>query len=100
MKPAIDLTKPATPQPFHIPLNRRRFLRNLAVASAGFAIPSYLAEALTISPQVTQGPDYPRAANIPLDDDNDLLYYNEQIVAASGVISYISGLVWMRAALR
>jgi hypothetical protein len=44
------------PQPFYIPLNRRRFMRALALASAGFTMKSYLAEALTIAPSVTQGP--------------------------------------------
>src|SRR5205085_11505397 len=55
-----------TPPPFYIPLDRRRFLKSLAIASAGFTIPGFLAEALTITPQVTQGPYYPRLANIPL----------------------------------
>lgn len=81
------------PQPFYIPLDRRRFLKSLAIASAGFTVPGYLAEALTITPQVTQGPYYPLAKNIPLDDDNDLLHYNSDTVAATGVITYLSGRV-------
>mgnify|MGYP003577700971 CR=1 FL=1 len=44
------------PTPFHIPVDRRRFLKSIALASAGFTLPGYLAEALTIAPQVTQGP--------------------------------------------
>ena len=81
------------PKPFHIPLERRRFLKALALASAGFTIPGYLAEALTLSPEVTQGPYYPLAKNIPLDDDNDLIYRNDNTVAATGVITYLSGRV-------
>ena len=53
------------PQPFYIPLNRRRFMRAIALASGGFAMKSYLAEALTVAPSVTQGPYYPLANNMP-----------------------------------
>ena len=81
------------PQPFHIPLDRRRFFKSLAVASAGFTLPGYLAEALTITPQVTQGPYYPLANNIPLDKDNDLIYLNDSLTAANGVVTYVSGRV-------
>ena len=58
---------------FHIPLERRRFFRSMAIASAGFTLPGFLAEALSITPTVTQGPYYPLANNIPLDKDNDLV---------------------------
>ena len=81
------------PKPFHIPLARRRFLKALALASAGFALPGYLAEALTLSPELTQGPFYPLARNIPLDDDNDLIYLNDHTSAATGIITYLSGRV-------
>ena len=81
------------PKPFHIPLARRRFLKALALASAGFTLPGYLAEALTLSPEVTQGPYYPEARNIPLDDDNDLIYLNDNTTAATGIITYLSGRV-------
>ena len=77
------------PQPFYIPLERRRFLKSLALISAGFTVPGYLAEALTLTPSVTQGPFYPLATNNPLDDDNDLAFYNDNITAADGIISYI-----------
>jgi protocatechuate 3,4-dioxygenase beta subunit len=83
----------AEPQPFHIPLGRRRFLRALAMTSAGFTLKGYLAEALTIAPQVTQGPYYPLANNIPLDKDNDLLYLNDNLTAATGIITYLTGRV-------
>lgn len=81
------------PQPFHIPLSRRRLLRSMAIASAGFTLPGFLAEALTISPTVTQGPYYPLARNIPLDKDNDLVQLNDSLTLATGVVTYITGRV-------
>lgn len=76
---------------FHVPVDRRRFFRSMAIASAGFTLPGYLAEALTLSPTVTQGPYYPLANNIPLDKDNDLVQLNDNLTAAAGVVEYISG---------
>src|SRR5436190_10563527 len=78
---------------FHTPIDRRRFFKSMALASAGFTLPGYLAEALTTSPIVTQGPYYPLASNIPLDKDNDLVQLNDNLTIASGVVSYISGRV-------
>jgi len=78
---------------FYIPLRRRHFLKSLAMVSAGFQLPGYLAEALTLTPSVTQGPYYPLASNIPLDKDNDLLYMNDSLTAASGVVTYVTGRV-------
>ena len=68
---------------FHVPIGRRRFFKSMAVASAGFTLPGYLAEALTYTPEVTQGPYYPLASSIPLDKDT----------RANGVITYIAGRV-------
>jgi len=56
-------------------------------------LPGYLAEALTTSPSVTQGPYYPLAANIPLDKDNDLVQLNDSLTAAAGIVTYVSGRV-------
>ncbi len=78
---------------FYIPVNRRRFFKSMAIASAGFTLPGYLAEALTVSPSLTQGPYYPLANNIPLDKDNDLLYLNDSLTAATGKITYVTGRV-------
>jgi protocatechuate 3,4-dioxygenase, beta subunit len=78
---------------FHIPIDRRRFFKSMALASAGFALPGYLAEALTISPIVTQGPYYPLANNIPLDKDNDLVQLNDNLTIAAGIVTYVSGRV-------
>src|SRR5215468_10203822 len=89
--PAHKQNKPASS--FYIPLGRRRFLKSLAIASAGFTLPGYLAEALTLSPIVTQGPYYPLASNIPLDKDNDLVQLNDNLSKASGIVTYVSGRV-------
>jgi protocatechuate 3,4-dioxygenase, beta subunit len=56
-------------------------------------LPGYLAEALTTSPIVTQGPFYPLASNIPLDKDNDLVQLNDNLTIAAGTVSYLSGRV-------
>src|SRR5215475_15667939 len=78
---------------FHIPIGRRRFFKSMAIASAGFTLPGYLAEALTYTPEVTQGPYYPLSNNIPLDKDNDLVYLNDNTTAAAGLVTYVSGRV-------
>lgn len=80
-------------QTFHIPVGRRRFLRSMAAVSAGFTLPGFLAEALTVAPSVTQGPFYPLAKNIPLDKDSDLVRLNDSLTLASGVVNHISGRV-------
>lgn len=82
-----------TPHTFHIPVDRRRFFKSMALASAGFTLSGYLAEALTASPIVTQGPYYPLADDIPLDKDNDLVQLGDNLTAAAGVVTYISGRV-------
>src|SRR3989441_2137411 len=78
---------------FYIPIDRRRFFKSTAVASAGFTLSGYLAEALTLSPIVTQGPYYPLASNIPLDKDNDLVQLNDNLTIAVGTVTYRSGRV-------
>lgn len=78
---------------FHIPLERRRFLKSMALASAGFSLSGFLAEALTLSPSVTQGPYYPLADDIPLDKDNDLVQLGDNLTQASGTITTITGRV-------
>src|SRR5881392_2003091 len=88
-----DNAKNSKTETFYIPIDRRRFFRSMALASAGFTLPGYLAEALTISPSVTQGPYYPLASNIPLDKDNDLVQLNDNLTIAAGVVTYVSGRV-------
>lgn len=79
------------PLPVYIPVNRRRFFKSMAVASAGFTLPGFLAEALAQTPIVTQGPYYPLADDIPLDKDNDLVQLGDSLTAATGVVTYITG---------
>jgi protocatechuate 3,4-dioxygenase beta subunit len=86
-------TNKTKPESFHIPIDRRRFFKSMALVSAGFTLPGYLAEALTVSPIVTQGPYYPLANNIPLDKDNDLVQLNDNFTIASGMVTYLSGRV-------
>src|SRR5262245_2856931 len=85
--------KTSKPESFHIPIGRRRFFKSMFLASAGFTLPGYLAEALTLSPIVTQGPYYPLANNIPLDKDNDLVQLNDNLTSAAGIVTYVSGRV-------
>ena len=87
-------TNTAKTAAFYIPIDRRSFFKSMALTSAGFTLPGYLAEALTTSPIVTQGPYYPLASNIPLDKDNDLVQLNDNLTLASGIVSYISGRVF------
>src|SRR5262245_34135585 len=86
-------TKSAKPHNFHIPIGRRHFFKSMAIVSAGFTLPGYLAEALAATPIVTQGPYYPLADDIPLDKDNDLVQLNDHLTAAAGVVTYITGRV-------
>lgn len=81
------------PQSFYIPIDRRRFFKSMAAATAGFTLAGSLAEALTLTPQQTQGPYYPLADDIPLDKDNDLVQLNDNLSPASGIVSYVSGRV-------
>ncbi len=76
---------------FHVPVDRRRFFKSMAIASAGFTLPGFLAEALTLSPTVTQGPYYPLAKNIPLDKDNDLVQLTDHLTTAAGIITHVTG---------
>ena len=84
-------TTNANTEAFHVPINRRCFFRSMAAVSAGFTLSGYLAEALTLSPAVTQGPYYPLANNIPLDKDNDLVQLNDNLTIAAGIVTYLSG---------
>src|SRR5881628_967859 len=83
----------AKPHGFHIPIDRRRFLKSMALASAGFTLSGYLAEALTLSPIVTQGPYYPLGDDFPLDKDNDLVQLNDNLTIAAGTVTYLRGRV-------
>jgi protocatechuate 3,4-dioxygenase beta subunit len=83
------------PEPFYIPMERRKFLKAIAAVSAGFTLPGYLAEVLATDTNATslctQGPYYPTANAMPLTKDNDLLYVNDNTTKATGTIQYIYG---------
>jgi protocatechuate 3,4-dioxygenase beta subunit len=88
--PTIKTKTPTMkPPPFYIPLGRRRFLRSLALASLGFTVPGSFAEALTLTPPMTEGPYYPD--HLPLDTDNDLVKVGDSITPAVGTITHVGG---------
>jgi len=80
------------PGAFYVPIDRRRFFKSMAIASAGFSLPGYLAEALRYTPEVTQGPYYPLSNNIPLDKDNYLIYSINELKPGM-IITYVTGRV-------
>ncbi len=69
--------------------DRRRFLLQLGLTSAFFAVPGAFAEELLLTPAQTKGPFYPD--KLPLDTDNDLLVINNSITPAVGEITWLSG---------
>ena len=72
-------------------LNRRGFLKGLALAAPALWVPGALADELTRTPRQTEGPFYPDT--LPLDTDNDLIILNDALTSAVGEITYLSGLV-------
>jgi protocatechuate 3,4-dioxygenase beta subunit len=76
-------------------LSRRKFIKGAAISAAGLAIPAFwdvpgaFAEALTLTPQQTEGPFYPD--RLPLDTDNDLIIVNDNVTPAIGEITHLSG---------
>jgi len=73
--------------------NRRRFLAGLGAAGAFLSVPGLYAEALTLTPHMTEGPYYPLAKNIPLDKDNDLVRLTNSLSPAEGIVTHLSGRV-------
>lgn len=71
------------------PLDRRRFLFNLAAGASLLAAPGAFAAALAPTPAQTEGPFYP--TQLPLDTDNDLLVINDGLTPAVGEVTYLSG---------
>jgi protocatechuate 3,4-dioxygenase beta subunit len=71
--------------------SRREFVRGVAAAGAMLAAPGAFAEALTITPEMTEGPFYPD--KLPLDTDNDLLIINDGMTSDIGEITHLSGKV-------
>jgi protocatechuate 3,4-dioxygenase beta subunit len=86
MKPSPFLPGRSGPR-----LARRTFLQTLAVGSTLLTTPGAFAEALLQTPKQTEGPFYPD--KLPLDTDNDLLIVNDQLTAAAGEVTWLSGRV-------
>ncbi len=63
----------------------------MAAATASFTARGALAEALTLTPHMTEGPYYPD--HLPLDKDNDLVILGNSLTPAVGKITHISGRV-------
>ena len=61
----------------------------MAFGAAAFTTPGLLAEELTRTPRMTEGPFYPD--KLPLDTDNDLLIITDGITPAVGEISHVLG---------
>lgn len=71
--------------------SRRRFLERAAFAAAAFATPGLLAEELSRTPRMPEGPFYPD--RLPLDTDNDLILLNDALDPAVGEITHLTGRV-------
>ncbi len=77
-------------------LSRRNLLRQLGLTGAFATMPGLMAEALTLTPKLTEGPYYPSNTpfnNIPLDKDNDLVLLNDSTQPAKGLITHVAGRV-------
>ena len=70
--------------------SRRQLLIMAAGAAAGTIVPAW---ALDKTPPMTEGPFYPRPADMPLDDDNDLTRVKGKDGIASGTLLDLTGRV-------
>lgn len=70
-------------------LSRRGFVNGMAWGAAALTAPGAFAEALTLTPEQTEGPFYPD--KLPLDTDNDLLIINDSLSPAVGEITHLGG---------
>ncbi|MBI3882570.1 MAG: intradiol ring-cleavage dioxygenase [Verrucomicrobia bacterium] len=71
--------------------SRRRFLFQLAATGAFFTVRGLYAEALTLTPRLTEGPYFPD--KLPLDQDNDLIRVTNDITPAVGTVTNVGGRV-------
>ena len=74
---------------FSIGLGRRRLLQSLLLTGGGVWTAELVAEALTLTPQMTEGPYYPD--QLPLDQDNDLVSIQGVDDSAGGVVTEFGG---------
>ncbi len=72
-------------------MDRRLFLKSLSVGSLSLWTPGLMAEQLSVTPSMTEGPFYPD--KLPLDTDNDLLVINDSLTPAIGEITHLTGRV-------
>jgi protocatechuate 3,4-dioxygenase, beta subunit len=70
-------------------LHRRHALQAMGLASLASFTPGVMADELTRTPKMTEGPFYPD--KLPLDTDNDLLIINDSITPSVGEITHLSG---------
>lgn len=75
----------------HLSPSRRRFVQQMAFASATLVTPGLLAEELTKTPPLTEGPFYPD--KMPLDTDNDLLVISDKTNLSLGTVTHLTGRV-------
>ncbi len=72
--------------------HRRDFLRrSLAGSALFFTAPGAFAEALSLTPRMTEGPFYPD--HLPLDTDNDLVLVNDNLTPSVGEVTHLFGKV-------
>lgn len=76
-------------------VDRRRFLKSLALAAAAATAPQLVgashAKDLILTPRQTEGPFYPDP--LPLDKDNDLVRVGKDGTPAGGTITHLTGRV-------
>ncbi len=72
-------------------ISRRLFAHGLAWGTGLLLTPGLMAEELTKTPRLTEGPFYPD--KLPLDTDNDLIVVNSGTTGAVGEITHLSGRV-------
>ena len=70
---------------------RRQFVGATAFGLAAWTTPGLLAEELTRTPRIAEGPFYPD--KLPLDTDNDLIVLNDSLTPAIGEVTHLTGRV-------
>jgi protocatechuate 3,4-dioxygenase, beta subunit len=75
---------------FYLPKDRRSLLRSFLLTAGGVFTAEVYAEALALTPRMTEGPYYPD--HLPLDQDNDLVSIADGNTAA-GIITEFGGRV-------